>query len=948
MKKEKTEKVEINDSEKIELENKKGVKKGKSKLKSISVIMITILLLLFALIYFRGMYLETIDAGLQYEGIYAMKVKEIIAIYSASFLISFFSIYITTKKLKSNINELFDEESKKMPNLPNKSIAFIISVIIALVFTSMLKGEFLKIANMTWFGKKDIIFGLDYSIGIFVVPVLEKLIMFSIIMQVINLIYMVIYDVVIINTKLNGIDFQEIKNKKSMKQIFNAVLWVITTLVAYMILKLGKIQVTDMMRIGSKVPFYLTGASYIDIKIKVFGRVILAFLIIFSMFRFKKGILRDDKKLITKSLLTVPVYIVILYGIIGITKTLWINKNEIQYEGEYIKQNMYETKNGYNINTQEIIIDEAETLTSDLLIKNQDIINEIPILDKDLLGKILNKKEEKVYNDTYIYNQSQLMKLHEGLVYFSPREINNKKNRSIYEYTHGNYGAKVKANNLNINGDFEILDKSFKNQIINNKTIKQPRIYYGLETNKPAVVKTKDTKEFDYYITPSKIAKNTYDGAGGLKLGFIDRFVLGLRNINNSVLFINKQKEDTKILFNRNIISRAKKIVPELRYDENAYMVFTNEGRMMWVIDAYVYTDRYPYSQTIKVPTADRSLKKINYIRNVAKVLVDAYDGTVTYYLMDKNEPLGLNLSKIYKGVFKDFDEIPSSIKAQLKYPKILYDIQSELLTKYHTNSKDLFYSGEDVWEIANADSENGQVGKRDLKEKVFKNIDEDKTSIGYLTTYVPFKRQNISSYLVGKTNNGRPELKMYMYTNNYNIPTIKYIKKQIDEEESIRDEINNINKIGTEVVSYPMLIPINKSMIYVEPVFQIQLNNEYKTTLKKVIVANGNKVGIGNNLKSAITNLFSDIAINIDIHDPLNREILIEAIIRANNALEKSMGISDLEAIGRNTKKINALIKQLEKLDEKTRKDEEKEKQKHKEDKSKVKSWRNDGEKTK
>ena len=437
-----------------------------------------------------------------------------------------------------------------------------------------------------------------------------------------------------------------------------------------------------------------------------------------------------------------------------------------------------------------------------------------------------------------------------------------------------------------------------------------------METNSTIMTNTKIDKEYDYPITTSKIKYNIYDGAGGLNIKFLDRLIIAFNTSSPNIIFNSKIQENTKILFNRNIIKRAQNILPEVRYEQNPYIVISEEGRLLWVLDGYTLSKDYPYSQKILLPTNDNRLRKTNYIRNSVKVLIDAYDGTMDFYI-NKSDPIILSIDNAFKGIFKSMDELPESLYSQFRYPKFLYDVQSEVIRKYHTNAIDIFYSGEDVWEFSLLENQPNKIGDKKLNYTVFKNYDEKETSIGYLTIYTPYGRQNINSYLIGVTKDGMPKLKLYEYSRNDNIPGIQFIKTQIMSENSIKEELEELNVIGTEVRSYPMLIPIENSMIYVEPVYQIYVNKNNYAILKKVIVANGSKVAIGNNIQSAVTNLFTDLAINIDIHDPLDRELIIEAIIRTNTALEKAISNKNLENVGRYTHELNSLINQLKKLDE-------------------------------
>lgn len=710
----------------------------------------------------------------------------------------------------------------------------------------------------------------------------------------------------------------KLKESKSLKQI-SILITIAVIIFSFLIFAvLPNIFTNDMLRTEGKESFFLTGASTTDVYIKFTGFLIFPFVLIYSFLKLKKGIKLEKSNKIIKSIAIVPAYILIVYILIFLIQVLWLNRNVLENESKYIRQNIIETYAAYDIDIDNKIIEKSEILDSDTLLTHQATINLIPVIPEEIVLQTLNEQDTNL--KIYKYNNTQLTKdysTNNSLVYLTPRELDSKKSlNGSTDYTHGNFGIITSANLTDDTGSVKYLDKSFENQRFKDKNIMEPRIYYGMETNSTIMTNTKENKEYDYPITTSKIKYNKYNGAGGLNLKFLDRLVVGIKTSSPNIILSSKIKEDTKILFNRNIIKRAENILPEVRYDKNPYLVISDKGRLLWVLDGYTTSKNYPYSQKLLLPTDDNRLRKVNYIRNSVKVLIDAYDGTIEFYI-NKSDPMILSIDNVFKEVFKSMDELPESLSSQFRYPRFLYDVQSEVIRKYHTNSTDIFYSGEDVWEFSLLENQPNKIGEKKLHYTVFKNYDEDKTNIGYLTIYTPHGRQNINSYLVGIYEGNTPKLKLYEYSRNDNIPGIQFIKTQIMSETSIKEELEELNVIGTEIKSYPMLIPIENSMIYVEPVYQIYINKNNHAVLKKVIVANGSKVAIGNTIESAVTNLFTDLAINIDIHDPLDRELIIEAIIRTNTVLEKAITNKNLENVGRYTHELTSLINQLKKLDE-------------------------------
>lgn len=211
------------------------------------------------------------------------------------------------------------------------------------------------------------------------------------------------------------------------------------------------------------------------------------------------------------------------------------------------------------------------------------------------------------------------------------------------------------GNVKNLQTDFES-----DNNVIN---IKNPRIYFGIKNNELVIVNSKNDIEYDYPIDNVNNKTNSYDGTAGINLNFTDRTILGLKEGNLKIVFDKNINESTKIITNRNILTRAKVVMPYLTYDDKPYLTITDEGKLVWVIDAYTTTKSYPYSQESTLNNNGEK-QKINYIRNSVKVLVDAYDGTMKFYITDRNDPIVMAYRNIYPSVFENLDsKIPSEIR---------------------------------------------------------------------------------------------------------------------------------------------------------------------------------------------------------------------------------------------------------------------------------------------
>lgn len=399
--------------------------------------------------------------------------------------------------------------------------------------------------------------------------------------------------------------------------------------------------------------------------------------------------------------------------------------------------------------------------------------------------------------------------------------------------------------------------------------IDEPRIYFGLETNEIIATNAKDKKEYDYTEENGTEHTSNYEGSAGLQLSFFDRLVLGITNGNWNLAFSNEITSDSKILINRNVIQRAKKALPYLIYDENPYTVITKDGRIVWVIDAYTVSSSYPYSQYTSIEH-DNIKENINYIRNSVKVIVDSYDGTISFYITDRTDPIAMAYRNIYKTLFVDLDEeIPEDISEHFVYPEFLYKVQAEVLKVYHNVKPDVLYRADDLWDIAKYNSVKSTKSTGTYLSPYYTMVKTDnEEKLGLVQIYTPDEKQNIISYIVGTTEKSTNQLKLYKFSADSNIVGPMQLDKQIEEDEAISSELEALNTTGTKLTKQMIIVPIDNTLLCVEPIYQTMLNESEVPVLKKVIVASGNKVAIGDTLTKALENLLSTYAVDIEVEN--------------------------------------------------------------------------------
>lgn len=893
----------------------------KYKIFSIVNICLAILIALIITLGIKSEYLTMKELGKTYEKIFYINLQEKTYIMATVFSLTFIIISLINKSLKKEFKILFEKENKSMPKYPNFSLAFLISIINAGIAQIVFRGKILDLLNVGWFGKTLDNLKLDYNFAIIIGPIIQKMLVYLGTMLVISLLYAFIYFLSVINFKLGGIDSSDLKNS-TFVNIFRKT-GIRILLIALIIYVIGTLNIFSGDMFKKKFPesIYLTGAGLADVKIKIWGRLCLSIIYLFIIMKINRNIKNGKGIKAIRNLIAIPVLTVILYLIIFAFNLIYVRPNKLEKENKYIVKNIKATEEAFGINLKTKIIDKTTEITREELPEIKNTLDMVPLVSETIAEDNLESFKKK--DLPYKYMKPSIINTDNSIKYFSPREIKETKKRTIddktYVYNHGIAGAVTDALKVDKEG-FLILDnKNFENFNIKNKEIKEPRIYYGLNTHKNTIVGPNIT-EFDYEKTnketkEKEIVTNKYNGKGGLKLSKKESLLLSFSKLDFNIFKEGKNKEN-RVLFNRQIIDRAKTVLPQLTYDEKPYILPNEKGGFTWVLDAYTTTNKYPYSQKILIKNDNGNLRRINYFKNSIKVLIDAYDGTMEFYITDESDPYAKQIQNKYKKLFKTTKDMPKIIKDNLIYPRRLYAIQAKVIENYHGISADTLYRSEDIWEassIKNGNNKKIEARYINMKENFDDPNSQNKLSI--LTMYTSLNKQNINAYLIGNVKEGDNKLTLVKFDQNEGLLSLNYMKDKIHEDEKAKLELDKLNRIGTEIVKDTMLIPLKSSILYVEPVYQIHLNENSIPVLKMVVVANGTKVGIGSNMTEAVTNLLSDTAININIYNPDDFKYLLETIILSNKNLKESLNTKNWDYIGKDINKITKLIDELERI---------------------------------
>jgi uncharacterized membrane protein (UPF0182 family) len=389
--------------------------------------------------------------------------------------------------------------------------------------------------------------------------------------------------------------------------------------------------------------------------------------------------------------------------------------------------------------------------------------------------------------------------------------------------------------------------------------IGKPRIYYGELTN-PYIMTSTKVQEFDFPSGEENVY-NTYDGSGGIKINnYFCRLLFAEYLKDWQMLFTQNFTPETKLLFRRNINRRVRTIAPFLRYDRDPYLIAVDTSSnqeeidnnyLYWIIDAYTTSDRYPYS--------DPGDYKFNYIRNSIKIVIDAYNGSVDFYIFDPKDPIVQTWNKIYPELFKSIEEMPDSLRRHVRYPEDLFSTQSERLLTYHMTDAQVFYNREDLWQIPQE-----IYGTEFQPVKPYYLIIKLPTATAeefiLLLPYTPISRPNLIGWLAARSDGENyGKLLLYKFPKQKLVYGPNQIEALINQYPVISQQISLWNREGSRAIQGNLLIiPIEQSLLYVEPLY-IEAEENSLPTLARVIVVYENQIVMAPNLDEALDAIFGE-----------------------------------------------------------------------------------------
>lgn len=873
----------------------KGMDRIHRPKKGLSFVVMVIVVILVLLIGCAGFLTNWMwFDSLGYEKVFWTKFLSQLEIGVPVFLAAMLLVRIYLKSLKKHY--FIEVESHEIPdekrlNKISWGMSVVFGLLVGLTAGASTWMDFRQFANATSFGLKDPLFHLDISFYVFKLAFLTKAnnIVLGIVVGVV--IITLLYYGILITVRTpdmfewepeepegpetsgeNAIPFTRKYRKKpsekrtldlnndNMIQLLHIASGKLTLLgiVFYLMVAMDFLmRQFDLLHVHTGAVY---GAGFTDVNVKLWVyRLIMVLSIVGAVTLCHHMHRKEPKKLVR-----IPIAIVavgLLGGVVSFAvQNLLVSPDEINKESKYLERNISYTRHAYGLDNIKVEEFPAEqNLNRQAIRDNSQTITNIRINDYEPVQDFYNQTQS--IRQYYDFNDVDIDRYNidgeQTQTYLAAREINESKISSTWinrhlKYTHG-YGAAVsRVDAVTASGQPDIIVKNIPPESEAKDTdITRPEIYFGELTNDYVIVNTNE-QEFDY-PNGNENSYSTYKGKAGIKLNLLNRILFSVREGSMKLLVSSNVNSDSRIIINRNIKDRVEKLMPYLSYEKDPYMTVVN-GKLYWIVDAYTTSSYYPYSEPYS-----GEVGSTNYIRNSVKVVVDAYNGDTTFYVVDQDDPVARTYQKIYPTLFKDVKEMPEGIRKHIRYPNSLLKIQAGVYTKYHMDQVKVFYQDEDLWDIAH------QIYGTEEKEMdpsyfIFELPDEKKAEFINMIPFTPKSKQNMTAIMMARNDGNRyGQLLVYKFPKNKTVYGPMQIEAQIDQNTEISKEFSLWNSSGSKYRRGDLfVIPINNSIMYVEPVY-LEASNQAIPEMKRVIVAYGDKIAYEATLEDALADLFGE-----------------------------------------------------------------------------------------
>lgn len=834
-----------------------------------------ILVLLFAILAIGSRFFTDIlwFGELGYLSAYFTRIFSQIGMRVAVGLIVFLFFYINLRYTRNDLMYLVnmsknDQVSSIFPdreipilkwlNLKRLNYIFLaVSIFIGAIFSNIGAANWetiLKFINQSSSGQTDPIFGRDVSFYLFSLPVYELFREIAVIIIIFTI--FVVGVIYLLSSGINSIDINNLKFNlsKSAKNhlIILLVLYLLTKVFDY------RLQMYQLLYSDRGVAF---GASYTDINATLPGlRILMVFVIIltglaiFSLFKKKYKLIAG----VVGAWIIASVLLLNVYP--GFVQRFQVEPNELGRETPYIEYNIDMTQHAYGL-------DDVETTQFDLdnelsrsdVENNPEIFNNVRLWDPRPIKTTFSQLQElrQYYSFEDVDIDRYTIDGEYKQVLLSVREMNQAGlnpqaqtwvNQTL-KYTHGMGVAMADVSASTAQGLPEMFIEDIPPRSSTDLVIDNPSVYYGEKTDQYVVVNNLE-EEFHYPDGGNNIYTN-YTGHGGVQLdSFLKRALFSMRFNDVQIMLADDISPESRMMFDRNIQERVNKIAPFLELDDDPYPVVA-DGQIYWIQDAYTFSNRYPYAEPVN--------NNLNYIRNSVKIVVDAYEGDVDFYIVEEDDPIVNTYSNIFPDLFKDIDEMPENLRAHVRYPVDLFSIQAQVFSRYHMENPTVFYNQEDVWDIPNEN----YAGSTIPVEPYYISTrlpGEENVEFTLMVPFTPSNRNNMVAWMAARSDGENyGEVKLFNFPRGEIVYGPSQIESRIDQNAYISQLLSLWDQQGSNVLRGNLLVlPVENSIVYIEPIF-LQAEAGALPELRRVIVAYDDLIAMEETLHDALNVVFGE-----------------------------------------------------------------------------------------
>ncbi len=703
--------------------------------------------------------------------------------------------------------------------------------------------EILLFLNQSDFGLTDPLFNRDVSFFLFTLPVWQLArtwIMSTVILTLIG------------TALVSGIGWRG-------WQIRKAVLVHLAILGALILALFAWQYRLDALQLVYSARGAVFGAGYTDVRAQLPAyNILIVITLIAAVLLVVTALMRQAWRAIVVVLAVWLVAAIVAGNIYpGLVQRFQVSPNELNLERPFIENNIEYTRIAFGLDEIDVRdYDASQTLTAEGVLSEAPTVSNTRLWDYRPLLQTYNQvqalRQYYEFNDididryTIDGERRQIMLAARELVPERLAETAQTWVNRRLVYTHGYGVAASPVAQVTRDGLPEFLLKDLPTQGV--LEITRPQIYFGERTNNYVIADTQEP-EFDYPDGDGNVTTR-FDAGTGVSMTFMNRLLFALRFADINILLNQDIDEESQLLWRRNIAERISEVAPFLRYDDDPYIVVTESGELYWYLDAYTISNRFPYSEPYG---------NINYMRNPIKVVLNAYDGTMTFYVVDESEPIAAAYRQIFPSLFKSFAEMPDDLKANIRYPNDFFSVQADVYRTYHMIDANEFYNKEDVWawpqEIFDS-----QPRLIEPYYVLMELPETDGLDFIQILPFTPANRENMIAWLAAQNDPDKyGEMVVYEFGKDSLFFGPQQIEARIDQDPVISAQLSLWNQQGSNVIRGNLLvIPVAESLLYVEPLY-LQAATGKIPELKRVILATSDRVVMAENLGLALVELFGD-----------------------------------------------------------------------------------------